>query len=304
MTWLAWRQYRVALLCAVVVITLYALVVVVLGTGSYSGTLFALRSMVLGSSSLWSLWVGLAVATFIGAPLIAREREQGTHHFAWTQGIGRTHWLVVKFGLLLLGLIVLSIGFALIANKRFEFEGQNTIAGYSMITVLGVRVGASWRGFFSTSTVAVMLVVFALALGVAVGCFVRRNVPAMTTAFALFLVAYLALTNWYIYLIPPQTYILNHPRGYSQDVLGNAVVMKWAFIDQQGKEVKGVVVTCQYSSQSSKETDVCTPDLREKITYQPQENYWPLQWIVSGILFVLSLGLGVLIFLRVRSSVD
>ncbi|EFH81352.1 ABC transporter permease subunit [Ktedonobacter racemifer] len=301
MTWLTWCQYRVALLCAVVAIVLYATAVVVLGAGSYSGPWFALRSMVLGSSSLWSLWLGLIVATFIGAPLIAREREQGTHHFTWTQGVGRTHWLVVKLGLLLLGLVVLSIGFALIANKRFEFE-TNTAANHSMITVLGIRVAGSWRGFFSTNIVSVMLVIFALALGTAVGCFVRRNIPAMTTAFVLFLIIFLALTNWYTYLLPPRTYTYTEDhQGYLQTVLQNAAVIKWTYVDQQGNEVKGYIVC---SASSSKGTDVCIPNYSQQLIYQPVENYWLLQWIVSGILFVLSLGLGLAVFLRVRSSVD
>jgi hypothetical protein len=257
--------------------------------------------MVLGSSSLWPQLIGLIVATFIGAPLIAREREQGTHHLAWTQGIGRTHWLVVKLGLLLLGLIVLSIGFALIANKRFEFE-TNTAANHSMITVLGVRVAGSWRGFFSTSIVSVMLIIFALALGTVVGCFIRRNIPAMIVAFVLFLVIFLALTNWYTYLLPPKTYTYTEDQqAYLQTELQNAAVIKWTYVDQQGNDVKCYIVC---SAPSSKGTDACIPHYRQKLIYQPAENYWPLQWIVSGILLVLSLGLGTVIFLRVRSSVD
>ncbi|GHO58787.1 ABC transporter permease subunit [Ktedonobacter robiniae] len=303
MTWLAWRQYRVALFCAVVAIVLYATAVVVLGSGSYSGTWSSLRSMVLGSSSLWPQLIGLIVATFIGAPLIAREREQGTHHFAWTQGIARTRWLSVKLGLLLLGLIVLSIGFALIANKRFEFE-TNTAANHSMITVLGIRVAGSWRGFFSTSIVSVVLVVFALMLGVAVGCFVRRNIPAMTIAFVLFLCVFLALTNWYTYLIPPQTYTFSQQQAPPQDLLQKAAVIKWVSMDKQGNEIKDPYAYCYSHPATSKEIDMCMASMYEKILYQPEENYWPLQWMASGILLVLSLGLGVVVFLRVRSSVD
>ena len=102
----------------------------------------------------------------------------------------------------------------------------------TLITVLGIRVVGSWRGFFSTSIVPVVLVVFALMLRVAVGCFVRCNVPAMTIAFILFLVAFLALSNWYTYLVPPQTYIREQQQAYPRDVLLNAVVMKWVYVDQ------------------------------------------------------------------------
>ena len=33
---------------------------------------------------------------FVGAPLLARELEQGTYRFAWTQGITRRRWLLSK----------------------------------------------------------------------------------------------------------------------------------------------------------------------------------------------------------------
>ncbi|GHO80753.1 transporter [Ktedonobacter sp. SOSP1-85] len=304
MTWLTWRQYRVVLLCAIVALTLYALaVVIVLNANVQPGPWYMFKSMVLGFGNLWPQLIGLIVATFIGAPLIAREREQGTHHLAWTQGIARTRWLAVKLGLLVLVLVILSIGFALLANKRFEFE-TNTAANHSMITVLGVRVVGSWRGFFFTSIVPVVLVVFALMLGVAVGCFVRRNVPAMTIAFTLFLVVFLALTNWYAYLLPPRTYIWDQQHDYPQDLLQEAAIVKMVNIDQQGNEIKNISAYCHLSSSNSQEINECIGSTPIKITYQPEENYWPLQWIVSGILLVLSLGLGVVIFIRVRSSVD
>lgn len=149
-----------------------------------------------------------------------------------------------------------------------------------------------------------MLVIFSLALGTAIGCFVRRTIPAMTTAFVLFLIAYLALTNWYTYLTPPQTYTFNYNGTYPQALLENGVLIKWVCIDRQGNEIKNLDTYCHFSSPPSKEIDACMASTQEKITYQPPESFWPLQWIVSGILPVLSLGLGVVIFIRVRSSVD
>src|SRR5204862_259066 len=40
----------------------------------------------------------LLVRLFWGAPLVAREVEQGTHRLVWVQGVSRRHWAVVKFG--------------------------------------------------------------------------------------------------------------------------------------------------------------------------------------------------------------
>jgi ABC-type transport system involved in multi-copper enzyme maturation permease subunit len=38
------------------------------------------------------------IGVFWGAPLIAREFEAGTFRLAWTQGVTRTRWLLVKLG--------------------------------------------------------------------------------------------------------------------------------------------------------------------------------------------------------------
>jgi len=49
------------------------------------------------------LWLGVLVLVtpaligmFWGAPLVAREFEEGTYRLAWTQSVTRTRWLVVK----------------------------------------------------------------------------------------------------------------------------------------------------------------------------------------------------------------
>src|SRR6185369_14593823 len=39
------------------------------------------------------------VGVFFGAPLVAREVEQGTHRLVWTQGVTRLQWALAKFGL-------------------------------------------------------------------------------------------------------------------------------------------------------------------------------------------------------------
>src|SRR5262249_59666397 len=41
---------------------------------------------------------GLA-GMFIGAPLLARDIEQGTHRLLWTQGVPRRRWLATKLAL-------------------------------------------------------------------------------------------------------------------------------------------------------------------------------------------------------------
>ncbi|PRY39530.1 ABC transporter permease subunit [Umezawaea tangerina] len=43
------------------------------------------------------LGLPVLVGVFVGAPLFAREYEQGTHALAFTQSVSRTRWMVTKF---------------------------------------------------------------------------------------------------------------------------------------------------------------------------------------------------------------
>ena len=57
---------------------------------------------------------------FLGAPVIARELEQGTHQLVWTQGVSRRRWAVAKIALLAAILACGGGAFALIVQWWFE----------------------------------------------------------------------------------------------------------------------------------------------------------------------------------------
>jgi hypothetical protein len=56
---------------------------------------------------------GLA-GMFLGAPLVAREIEHGTHRLAWTQTITRRHWIGLKVGALVTATAILFTAFSLL----------------------------------------------------------------------------------------------------------------------------------------------------------------------------------------------
>src|SRR5207245_7294121 len=111
------------------------------------------------------------LGTFLGAPLVARELEGGTHRLAWTQGISRRRWL-------LLGLaVVLSI--SVVASAVLS-----AAVSWALTPWLALEQGIGNPGRFSSGTfdavgvVPVAYAVFALALGVAGGALLRRTVLA------------------------------------------------------------------------------------------------------------------------------
>jgi hypothetical protein len=57
------------------------------------------------------------LAMFAGPPVIARELENGTFRYVWTQGIGRVRWTIAK--LTFLGSLVTILAFA--ASQLFTW---------------------------------------------------------------------------------------------------------------------------------------------------------------------------------------
>lgn len=121
MIWLVWRRYRVLIAITVVVLAGLGVWMVLLGHASDAVEAGACRY---GSCSTRSgvfslsdqatainlilLFVPCLLGIVFGAPLVAGELEHHTNRLAWTQGTSRTKWLIVKWcviGLILLLLV-------------------------------------------------------------------------------------------------------------------------------------------------------------------------------------------------------
>jgi hypothetical protein len=127
-------------------------------------------------------FIPMLVGLFWGAPLIAHEVEQGTHHLVWTQSISPRRWLAVKLGLLILGALLL----ATVITGLFTWWARP----WTLLTVEGngySRINPSLYNLQGVVPIADML--FAFALGTAAGALIRRTVPAM----AVTLVGYMGM---------------------------------------------------------------------------------------------------------------
>jgi len=133
MWWVSWRQHRVQVMIALVVMAVVALAVLLFQLVLVS-RLHALGCTVLTDPSecnsraamdafdenTWHLLRAVLVATpivlgvFLGAPLFPREFDQRTEVFALTQSVGRRRWWTVKVTVvgapLVLGLLGLGFG--------------------------------------------------------------------------------------------------------------------------------------------------------------------------------------------------
>ena len=199
MTWLTWRQHRAQAAYAAAGLAILAVVMVASGLamfnsltelgldgcGPLSNSLdscdnaagaFFDRFALLQQVATLLLLLPLLLGLFFGAPLVARELEQGTHRLVWTQGVTRRRWFVVKAGLVL--------------AATTAFMGAYSALLYWWYTPLS-RAGASRFAYleFDVQGIApIGYAIFAVALGIAAGTLWRKVLPAMGVTLAGFLI--------------------------------------------------------------------------------------------------------------------
>ncbi len=114
------------------------------------------------------------LGAFIGAPLVARELEAGTHRFLWTQGVTRQRWFAYTSGVALGAALIAGSLYALIAGAWLDTT--NTVTGERLSQLYDFQ-----------GIVPIAASVFAVAVGVACGVAIRRTVPAMAATLGIFI---------------------------------------------------------------------------------------------------------------------
>jgi ABC-type transport system involved in multi-copper enzyme maturation permease subunit len=192
MTWVTWRQHRLEALWALILVALlagciaYVAIQLSVASADCPGTVgfgYCLRGDLFGgiaqSILRFNLFTyGLVVlpalaGAFIGGPLVAREIEAGTQHLAWTQGVTRMRWLIMKLLLTVLPLLAAA-----------------ALVGYLEVVLLNVQGPQvnRWDVFDQQTPVVPAATFFALALGVAFGAVIGRSVPAMAVTLFAFVI--------------------------------------------------------------------------------------------------------------------
>ncbi|MGH9092033.1 MAG: transporter [Acidimicrobiales bacterium] len=190
MTRLALRQFRSE---AAVAVAALAVVAVVLGvTGPHLVHVYRTTPRQLGDTygalqnalSALLLVAPALAGIFFGAPLVARELETGTFRLAWTQSVGRSRWLLVKYAVVGTAASVLAGGLSLMAAwwaNPIDVWEQN-------------RFTPSAFGMFGIVPFGYAL--FAFALGATAGLVCRRTLPAMVATLVGYVGARYVATYW------------------------------------------------------------------------------------------------------------
>src|ERR1700692_2166803 len=124
MTWLAWRQFRMAALVVALVLVAVAVLYGVTGPNlvhlfdtyvkpchvnndcKTAISSFLKKDQIRKTVSKLLIFFPLFLGMFWGAPLVAREMETGTFRLSWTQSVTRRRWFVTRVGIVVLASVV------------------------------------------------------------------------------------------------------------------------------------------------------------------------------------------------------
>lgn len=224
---------------------------------------------------------GLA-GVFIGAPLLAREFEQGTSRLVWTQGITRFRWLGIQIGLILAFAIVVSTLVALVGARMVWID----------------TVSSRWNSFDIQGPAFVAYAIFAIALGTAAGGLIRRTVPAMAVTLVVFVAIRVAVLNWVRpNFLPPLEF------DTSQTVTAGGD--SWN-LGQKVVDLSGHAVSQQYYEQLVANAGSLPGSMGDYLRahgvvllqlYQPESRYWLFQSLEATLFVALAAALiGVVIW--------
>ena len=319
--WVAWRRHRSTLLALVSLMTVLAVLLLARGhqmreayatvqactpqaSARCGFTFRQFRETYTNTGALAALfvWIPAVTGAFAGAPMVARELESGTFRFAWTQGAGRTRWMLALTAVGALGVASLAFAFGLLVSWYQQPLVSTAIEQRlhpSVFPVTGVAV-VGWA-------------MTAFALGVFLGLLTRRVLPAVALTLAAWTgLAFLASALRDHYATPLLTSAIQlDDAAVTVDqwwTKGNARVT-YAEIDQvlQAAGVQpidgGTIAATPGIHAVDPVQYLIEHGYLQMTTFQPDSRYWPFQWIELSWLTILSLVLlGTSVWLLRRRS--
>jgi ABC-type transport system involved in multi-copper enzyme maturation permease subunit len=290
-SWMTWRQHRLEGVWVLIFGGLLALTIafvareVFLGACSGPGQQICLPQDIAGQAAqeivrfnlyTYALVVFPALAgAFIGAPLVAREVEQGTHRLVWTQGVTRVRWFVTKVVLVLLPLLAVAgaVGMLEVVLLNAESAQANR-----------------WAFFDQQAPVTVAATFLAFALGVAAGALIGRSIPAMAATLLVFVVIRIGIAE----LARP---IYMAPVRYQSHDLSNIQQpgTAWWLGGPEFHDAAGNILNNTTRNSIGQQAAYFVQ------YYQPGDRFWTFQTIESAILAGLALvALGLAMYWVVR----
>ncbi|PRY41261.1 ABC transporter permease [Umezawaea tangerina] len=229
------------------------------------------------------------VGVFIGAPLFARELEQGTHVLAFTQSVSRTRWMVSKLVVALVPAVIV------LAVLQYLVWWWLSSAG-----ALGPLNNGPYNAInFSIAHASpVGYALFAFALGTFLGVVSRRTLVAMTAGLAAFIAMRFALSAVVDRFAPTQRMETTGDKSLGVETDGSLVLGR-GWLDAAGLPVpedraRTLIQACKAptgAKPSQEEFLACLPrsGLAKRYAYYiPESQAWQVHLVDLAVFGVLA----------------
>lgn len=322
MTWLTWRQFRVAAVSVFLALAAICVGLAVSGVSLAGRTDFSDQDVIY-SGTIFALYLlPAAVGIFWAVPMVTRELETGTHSLVWNQSVTRTRWLATKLAVGLLASMaaagLLSVAVSWWASP-IDAQASEDPAGFPpriAAEVFGVR-----------GIVPVGYAALAFVLGLAVGIVLRRTVTAMAVTLVLFVAVQVAVPFLIRpHLVAPTEEMVTITEQNITEIIGRpGIGVEWIHVTEpdgawmlanETVDSAGEVVTplpdriqeCvppPTDRADHRQVASCLAGLtdlgyRQRLSYHPGSHFWPLQWIETGMFLALSALVAWFTFRRIR----
>ena len=221
------------------------------------------------------------IGAFAGAPLLARELENGTYRFAWTQGLVRERQAIAKLALLGVTLVVLAGAF----GELFSWFFQPFLYPENMNRLT--------EGVFDTSGIvfpAFTLVAF--AIGAFLGMLLRRVIPALAATLGVYLAVRLAA--WGVRKYYPVAVVTGNSKIFSTFGTPSVPGYPWilsTWVTGPGGQPASQSTAKRIDRQRPAGRGPSRAGYTEWNRWIPLSHYWPMQFIEAGWLLVLAVAL-------------
>jgi ABC-type transport system involved in multi-copper enzyme maturation permease subunit len=308
MTWLVWRQHRVAFWTILAAAALsVAWMVYQRGqmTDFLSGYGYPTKSLdEVGDefqqylSAFMSVSTGLQaipilLGVFLGAPLLAGDLENGTVKLVVSQSVSRTRWLTTKLGLT--GLVVVVSTVALSAAFGWWWNPVKSEPA--------VMDWTSSEAFNSTGPVLVALTLLSVFGGVAIGVVLRRTLMAMVVTFGFTIVVQMVWAH-FLFSLGNAVTVTTH-KGVLGENASPSLPNDAHQLDQSYLTGSGDLV--DWSACADAQTDQALKLCLKKadvvgwsVDYLPMSQMNDMQWFGASILFALTAAVVAFLFFWVR----
>jgi hypothetical protein len=305
MAWVTWRQQRATLIAVIAVLAAVGVFLVVFGLrarhdyahlvncpldpGRQSSACAAAFKQfnstdwtVANTCAILMQLAPVLIGAFAGAPLLARELENGTYRFAWTQGLGRERQAIAKLALLGVTIVVLVGAFGALFSWFFQpFLYPENMNGLT-------------ETVFDTS--GIVFPAFALvsfAIGAFLGMLLRRVIPALAATLGVYLAVRLAA--WGVRKYYPLAVVTGNSKIFSTFSTPGTPGYPWILstwvTGPAGQPASAPAANRIINGPPLGAGGSVPAGYTEWTRWIPLSHYWPMQFIEAGWLLVLAIAL-------------